>query len=159
MVQGLLGNHEAADVLREVARKSVELAREREQAVQDPARRIEAALGEPFAQRAAALDAREERGEPVELIPEPKNPADPRAVAVFSTRGVQLGYLTAERCGRIGALIRDGREVRAVFQEATSYGAVIRAAFDGEEPVLPPKRQPEPPDAQDFWPDPEWPDE
>ena len=110
-----------------------------------PTRRFEIALCKP--------------GEPVELIPEPKNPADPRAVAVFSTRGVQLGYLTAERCGRIGALIRDGREVRAVFQEATSYGAVIRAAFDGEEPVLPPERPRQPPEEQDFWPDPEWPDE
>ena len=27
--------------------------------------------------------------EPVQLVREPKNPADPRAVAVFSTHGVQ----------------------------------------------------------------------
>ena len=40
-------------------------------------------------------------GEPVELRPEPKNKADERAVAVWSARGVQMGYLTAERCGRI----------------------------------------------------------
>lgn len=36
-------------------------------------------------------------GEPIELVPEPRNPADPNAVAVFSIRGVQIGYLTAER--------------------------------------------------------------
>lgn len=36
-------------------------------------------------------------GEPVHLVLEPKNPADPQAVAVFSGRGVQIGYLTAER--------------------------------------------------------------
>jgi hypothetical protein len=76
-------------------------------------------------------------GEPVELRPEPKNPADPRAVAVYSCRGIQLGYLTAERCGWIGGMISDGREMQAVFQEKTHYGAVIRAAFDGETPVLP----------------------
>jgi hypothetical protein len=78
---------------------------------------------------------------------------------VFSERGVQLGYLTAERCGRIGALIRQGRGVRAVFQTATSYGAVIRVAFDGEAPALPPEAASEPAKEQDFWPDPEWPDE
>ena len=104
-------------------------------------------------------------GEPVELRPEPRNKADPRAVAVFSTRGVQIGYLTAERCGRIGALIAEGREVRAVFQAEADHGAWIRVAFDGAEPTLPAQRlaPPEPDDIaeqpdQDFWPDPEWPD-
>lgn len=76
-------------------------------------------------------------GDPVELRPEPKNPKDERAVAVFSERGIQLGYLTAERCGRIGGMIRAGREVRAVFQAATEFGPWIRAAFDGEEPIVP----------------------
>ncbi len=98
-------------------------------------------------------------GEPVELIPEPRNPADPRAVAVFSARGIQIGYLTAERCGRIGQLMRQGREVQAIFQQAAPYGAVIRAAFDGEAPILPEMNPPEAPPEQDFWPDPEWPDE
>jgi hypothetical protein len=98
-------------------------------------------------------------GEPVQLVPEPKNPADPRAVAVFSCRGVQLGYLTAERCGRVSALIGAGHELRAVFQKPAAFGAWIRVAFDGDEPTLPS----DPPGAshqpgQDFWPDPEWPD-
>lgn len=100
-------------------------------------------------------------GEPVELRPEPRNRYDPRAIAVISSRGIQLGYLTAERCGRIGALIGEGREVRAVFQAATDFGAWIRLAFDGEEPVLPSQRpvardlaDPDP----DFYPDDEWPD-
>lgn len=110
-----------------------------------PTRRFEIAICQP--------------GEPVELVPEPKNPADPLAVAVYSSRGVQLGYLTAERCGRIGALIREGREVTAIFQDKAPYGAVIRVAFDGEAPILPETREPEPPEEQDFWPDPEWPDE
>lgn len=98
-------------------------------------------------------------GEPVDLRPEPKNPHDPRAVAVISARGIQIGYLTAERCGRIGALIRSGREWRAVFQAATNFGAWIRIAFDGEEPVVtgevPGAQKPQ----QDWWPDDVWPDE
>ena len=110
-----------------------------------PSRRFEIALCLP--------------GEPVELRSEPKNPFDPRAVAVFSCRGVQLGYLTAERCGRIGALIRAGREVTVVFQERASYGAVIRAAFDGEEPTFPAKQSPDAGAEPDWWPDEEWPDD
>jgi hypothetical protein len=76
-------------------------------------------------------------GEPVELRLEPKNRFDERAVGVFSVRGTQLGYLTAERCGRIGAIIRNGREVQAVFQAATPFGAWIRVAFDGAFPMVP----------------------
>jgi hypothetical protein len=114
-----------------------------------PGRRFEIALCVP--------------GEPVELIPEPKNPVDPRAVAVFSSRNVQIGYLSAERCGWIGKLIGEGREVRAIFQRVASYGAVIRAAFDGEHPVLPPEPPPESVPGKDddtgFWPDEIYPDE
>lgn len=82
-------------------------------------------------------------GEPVELRPEPNNPADPQAVAVFSVRGVQLGYLTAERAPWIGAMIRNGRELMTIFQARTPYGALVRVAFDGAEPELPPIREPE----------------
>lgn len=103
-----------------------------------------------------------EPGEPVALVLEPKNKADPRAVAVYSCRDIQLGYLSAERCGRIGAIIAQGREIRAIFQGRTEYGGVARVAFDGEDPILPAVQssvqrhvaEPE----QDFWPDPEWPD-
>lgn len=98
-----------------------------------------------------------QRGEPVELIPEPKNPKDERAVAVLSCRGIQIGYLTAERCGRIGAMVRQGVEVRAIFQEHTPFGAVIRAAFSGDVPVLPAARS-ESPKEPEWYPDEEWPD-
>jgi hypothetical protein len=112
-----------------------------------PARRFEIQLLEP--------------GEPVDLIPEPKNPVDPRAVAVFSRRSVQIGYLTAERCGWIGAMLGEGREIRAVFQSKTRFGCWIRAAFDGEEPVLPPVADARAPSDDDtgFYADPDWPDE
>lgn len=99
-------------------------------------------------------------GEPVELRPEPKNRFDPRAVAVLSCRGIQLGYLTAERCGRIGQLIREGRELQAVFQAETNFGAWIRLAFDGERPQLPEQSSDlEDGQAPDFYPDDVWPDD
>ena len=79
-------------------------------------------------------------GEPVELRPDPKNKFDERAVGVFGARGTQLGYFPAERSGRIGRLIREGREVRSVFQAPSAFGAWIRVAFDGELPVLPEPR-------------------
>lgn len=110
-----------------------------------PSRRFELAMCRP--------------GEPVELRPEPNNPADPRAVAVYSCRGVQIGYLTAERCGRIGTLIRRGHEVRSIFQASTPFGALIRTAFDGEVPALPQNIGEDADDTPDFWPDEEWADE
>lgn len=76
-------------------------------------------------------------GEAVDLVLEPKNPADPNAVAVFSCRGVQLGYLTAERAPWIGKMMREGREIAAIFQAYASFGGWARVAFDGEAPVLP----------------------
>jgi hypothetical protein len=97
-------------------------------------------------------------GEPVDLAPEPKNPFDPSAIAVWSTRGVQIGYLSAERCGWIGSRMAQGEEIRAIFQEATRGGAIIRISFSGADPVLPPARprEPEPrpfDEDSDFYPD------
>lgn len=106
-------------------------------------------------------------GERIELRPEPKNIADENAVAVYSERGVQIGYLTAERCGRIGSLLRDGVDIRTVFQVQTPWGCWIRATFDGSEPVVDlnaramkpqvPAGEGVDPDS-DFYPDPEWDD-
>jgi len=75
-------------------------------------------------------------GEPIELVPEPKNPADPRAIAVYSTRGIQIGYIRAERAPLVGNALRRGG-VKAIFQQSTPWGAVIRVHFDGSEPTLP----------------------
>lgn len=112
-----------------------------------PGRRFEIALCAP--------------GEPVSLVPEPKNPKDPNALKVMSLREVQLGYLTAERAPLIGSMISNGRDMVAVFQEATNYGAVVRVAFDGAEPVLPPARpaREAQPGEDGFWPDEVYPDE
>lgn len=105
-------------------------------------------------------------GEPVELRPEPGNPADPLAVAIYSARGIQLGYVAAERAPWISAMIRNGREIRAIFQGMTAHHAFIRLAFDGETPALPPRpdllkvADPDEGAAADgFWPDETPPDE
>lgn len=106
-----------------------------------PTRRFELAICQP--------------GEALTLLPEPGNPADAYAVAVYSGRGIQLGYVPAERCARIAALIGQGREVAAIFQGYDQFRAYMRVAYDGEVPSLPiPKAQPE--SDQDFWPDPFW---
>ena len=97
-------------------------------------------------------------GDPVHLVTEPKNPADPRAVQVQNEAGVVMGYVSAERCGWIGGMIAEGRDLRAVFQEPTSYGALIRVSLDANLPDLPPEREPPNRDS-DWWPDEIPPDE
>ena len=76
-------------------------------------------------------------GELVELRPEPKNEHDSNAIAVLSARNVQIGYLTAERAPWIAGMLSQGREIRAIFQSASEFGAIVRVAFDGAEPHLP----------------------
>ena len=97
-------------------------------------------------------------GEPVELRPEPKNQFDEHAIAVFSCRGVQLGYLASERAVWIGTLTRQGHDAVAVFQGMTASAGWIRVAFDGEAPILPVQSDSATAE-QDFWPDEEWPEE
>ena len=110
-----------------------------------PARRFEAGLCIP--------------GEAVELRPEPNHPKDEHAIAVFSCRGVQLGYLASERAVLIGTMMRQGREPRAILQGLMPTAAWIRVAFDGEEPVLPVQRSAEAgADDSGFWPDPTYED-
>ncbi|WP_343528855.1 HIRAN domain-containing protein [Sphingomonas sp.] len=101
-------------------------------------------------------------GDPVVLRPEPHNRHDPHAVAVFSARDVQVGYLSAERAPLVGARIRRGEEARAVFQGIKGSVAYIRVRFGGEAPTMPPlvdgtagRAAPEP---DDFHPDPEGPE-
>lgn len=100
-------------------------------------------------------------GEPVELRPEPNNKFDEHAVSVFSCRGVQLGYLASERAVFIGKLIREGREILAIFQGMTPTCAWVRVGFDGVAPTLPVARgsgQPGP-GVDGFWPDETYDDE
>ncbi|HEY0270119.1 MAG TPA: HIRAN domain-containing protein [Sphingomonas sp.] len=77
-------------------------------------------------------------GERVELRPEPTNKADQNAIAVYSDRGVQIGYVSADRTLIVQRAWEGARDVRAVFQRANAWGCAIRISFDGSEPVLPP---------------------
>jgi hypothetical protein len=95
-------------------------------------------------------------GEAVELRPEPKNQFDEHAIAVFSCRGIQLGYLPSERAVLIGTLWRQGHTTTAIFQSLQPTVGWIRVAFDGEEPVLPQQRSQQQHDDSGFYPDPVW---
>ena len=77
-------------------------------------------------------------GERIDLVPQPKHPKDRNAVAVFTARGTQLGYLTAERAPWIGRRIADGELFEAIFQAALSYVAIVRVRFGEGMPTLPP---------------------
>jgi hypothetical protein len=54
-------------------------------------------------------------GDAVELRLEPTNPYDENAVAIFSERGTQLGYVSAERAPLIGKRMKEGETI-AVLQ-------------------------------------------
>jgi hypothetical protein len=101
-------------------------------------------------------------GEEVTLRPEPRNKHDRNAIAVYSCRGIQIGYVTAERAPLLGSLLTR-TEVRAVFQRKAHFGAWIRVAFDGTTPELTDAMLVEhdaTTDAErDFYPDEEWPDD
>lgn len=97
-------------------------------------------------------------GDPIELRREPKNPKDENAVAVFNATGMQMGYLSAERAPWISGMLLKGRVITAIFQVPAEYGAVIRIAFDGAKPTLPPVRE-STEDDPDFYPDEIYPDE
>ncbi|WP_337587815.1 HIRAN domain-containing protein [Sphingomonas phyllosphaerae] len=107
-------------------------------------------------------------GVPMELRPEPRNRHDPQAIAVFSPAGVQVGYITAERAPWMGSRIRNGEDVRAIYQGLVGSSGYLRVRVGGGDPSLPPVAfAPEKPrDPQElaeagdgFWPDddgPEW---
>ncbi|WJM28580.1 HIRAN domain-containing protein [Novosphingobium resinovorum] len=106
-----------------------------------------------------------EPGEPVRLVPEPKNKHDRHAIAVLSVRDVQLGYISAERAPRVGGLL-GAADVQAVFQRKADFGAWIRVSFDGEIPKLTNSMLveaeeifDEPVSEPDFYPDEIWPDD
>lgn len=76
-------------------------------------------------------------GDSLELQPEPDNPADPRAVKICSSRGVQVGYIPAERAARINAMLVSGRNIRTIFQGWADRRGFIRIAYDEDIPCLP----------------------
>lgn len=108
-------------------------------------------------------------GERVHLVLEPKNQHDPNAISVWSIRGVQVGYINAERAPWIGGRIRSGEQYETVFQALHGDAAYVRIRFGGGMPTLPPSlsavprphppRRSSPVDSDGFYPDedgPEW---
>jgi hypothetical protein len=90
-------------------------------------------------------------GEPARLVLEPKNKHDPAAVAVYSARGQQIGYLSRERCLWVGSRIRAGEEHEVVFQDLDDHIASVRIRFGGGAPSLPVPRPKAPaPDEDDM---------
>ena len=81
-------------------------------------------------------------GDPVELVAEPKNKHDPNAIAIYSARGYQIGYVSAERCVLIGSKLRAGADVSSIFQERTADGGIIRVNLAGKSPALPQRATP-----------------
>jgi hypothetical protein len=109
-------------------------------------------------------------GEAVTLVPEPRNRHDGNAIAVVGPRGVQIGYLSAERAPYIGGRMGRGEDVAAIFQGIDGAVGYVRVRFGGGVPTLPqpspsasPSHQPPaarpPHDPDGFYPDedgPEW---
>ena len=63
-------------------------------------------------------------------------------------------------------MLKQGREIIAIFQRPAPFGAWGRIAFDGEIPTLPPSPRTPPAEenddtcdpSPDFYPDEDWPD-
>lgn len=101
-------------------------------------------------------------GADMELRLEPRNRADPNAIAVHSPSGLQVGYLSAERAPWIGAKIRNGEILTAIFQGLDGRAGYLRLAIGGGKPTLPiiavaPAIE-DPDDESGFWPDPDGPE-
>lgn len=69
-------------------------------------------------------------GEPLELRPEPNNPHDEHAIAVFSARGFQIGYVASQRAVYLKTLLRAGHTLHAIFQDIAPWGAIARVGID-----------------------------
>jgi hypothetical protein len=78
---------------------------------------------------------------------EPTNSHNEHNVAIFSERGIQMGYASAESAPLIGKRMREGKVI-AVFHAMHVSGVDIRIRFGGGVPTLPdpvpdvPKRPP-----------------
>jgi len=69
-------------------------------------------------------------GEALDLRPEPKNEHDEHAIAVYSARNFQIGYIASQRAVLLGKLLREGHELHAVFQDVAPWGAIVRVGVD-----------------------------
>lgn len=72
-------------------------------------------------------------GEPVRLAPEPANAADPHAIAVYSARDIQIGYVRARMTARVERHLALGGEAVGVFLRASFSGAEVSIALRYDE--------------------------
>lgn len=94
--------------------------------------------------------ARCQPGEMVQLVREPENPHDRMAVAVFSCRGIRVGYLKRDRAVWIGSKMDRGYDVRAIVERVkgshlpeAALGLIMRVSMDpdvADGPELPDRR-------------------
>lgn len=61
-------------------------------------------------------------GEAIRLEREPDNPRDPMAVALYSRRGVQIGYLGREHANWLAPLVDAGRSVSVIVDHIAPKG-------------------------------------
>lgn len=83
-------------------------------------------------------------GEVVVLKREPHNPHDHMAVALFTERGIRVGYLARTRAQWIGSKIDRGYSVRAIVERVRGralpgapLSIIIRLNMEGDMPELP----------------------
>ncbi|WBO22317.1 HIRAN domain-containing protein [Sphingomonas abietis] len=95
-----------------------------------------------------------EPGDVVARRAEPENTADANAIAVYAKTGVQIGYISADRSILIRQAWAAARDVYAIFQQRTPWGAWLRIGL-GREPTLPPasEKQPTVEASRHWWPD------
>ncbi len=61
-------------------------------------------------------------GQPLHLVRQPSNPYDPHAIAIFTTEGQQLGFLSARIAGRLAPSIDAGMRYTATASQLTGGG-------------------------------------
>lgn len=80
-------------------------------------------------------------GEPVKLRRAHPLQAHRGGIEVRSARDRQIGYIHAEQAA---SLLSRLELIKAVFQTADTFGAVVRVSFDGTPPTLPEERRARP---------------
>ncbi|WP_025293728.1 HIRAN domain-containing protein [Sphingomonas sanxanigenens] len=85
-----------------------------------------------------------EPGDVLALVREPENAHDRMAVAIFTARGIRVGYLRRDRAVWIGSKIDRGFPVNAIVQRVkgidlagATLGLVMRVNMEGDLPELP----------------------
>jgi len=81
-------------------------------------------------------------GEQVKLVREPQNPYDEFAIAVYSNRSVQIGYMRKEHAKEVAPALDASRNHEAIITELTgglpdypNFGCKIGITWEGQRPL------------------------